>query len=146
MDRSRHSWLLIVIVCFGLYVLSQTSFYGNWHSLAYVPWTKWVLLGLGIYLVCTLLSSRPRRRRRHYREFEQNDSHRDQSAIYSKLEKMQEELSELRRCRTSNDGYSNRQYRAELDRRFEEITDRIVTLEKIVTDRRYELDEKINKL
>jgi len=143
MARSQRRLLFIIGAIFlGLYFLSHNIYLGNWYYVGHVWWMKWLLLGLGLWLVLGCFSSRSGRR---YRDEEYRDrSHRASNReILDRIDAMQKELTELRYRR---ERASSSRHESNLDEKLADLTERIITLEKIVTDRRYQLDDEIDKL
>ena len=162
MIRSRSSLWIFIALFVGLYILAQGNFYGLWFHLGDVGWLKWVLLAVGISVICNACSAGSRRRRArrdnaHYDDGGDLDSddvysymrprrrHRRSHGrsynddIQQQLNKVHDELEHLRE-------QSKRQSKTNADDKIAILTERVENLEKIVTDRRYQLDEELRKL
>ena len=136
--------LIIVALFLGLYLISQNFYFGSWIFTGHFWWLKWLVLAVVLWAVFGGNSSRPPRRRRYRYDA---DNYRftsvDSRALQRRLDRLQTEIEELRQQRDRTD---KTQYRNNLDAKLADLTERIVNLEKIVTDRRYQLDDELNKL
>lgn len=136
--------LIIVALFLGLYLISQNFYFGSWIFTGHFWWLKWLVLAVVLWAVFGGNSSRPPRRRRcRYDADNYRFTSVDSRALQRRLDRLQTEIEELRQQRDRTD---KTQYRNNLDAKLADLTERIVNLEKIVTDRRYQLDDELNKL
>ena len=143
MARARTRLFVILAAVFiGLYVISQNVYFGQWYYLGHISPVKWLLLGLGLWIIVGCLSARPRRRY-YYDDYRRRRGSVGDRNVQDRIDRLQKEVTELRYRRERS---SSPAHDSDLDAKLTDLTERIITLEKIVTDRRYRLDEEFDKL
>lgn len=155
MVRSHRAIPILVLLFVGLYFLTQGYFWGHGYYFGDFNFVKLIIVGAIIYAVLSATSGRRRRSncydddlgdeyssdlysdriRKKYRRYKANYD----EDIRQQLNKLHIELDELK-------SRNRRRSSSSVDEKIDALTDRIVVLEKIVTDRGYQVNEEISKL
>ena len=132
MARAQQRLIVILVVLFlGLYFLNHNFYFGHWFHLWHMSWGEWLLLGLGIWLVITCLSTSPLRRDgEHIEDSRGRYSNRE---ILNRLDGLYKEITELRYQRDHNKSNADTK---SFDEKLNDLASRIEALDKTVNARR----------